>query len=450
MRILILGVGDVGSYLASTFSADGHEVIAIDANADALASAEEHSDIMTLQGDCTHRSTLETAGAERAGLVIAVTGSDQVNIVGAAMAAAAGAQRTIARVDDPKFYRSAQGVESGVLGIHSLLCASRLISEELLRQVQNTQCDFVNNFCGNSLQLTGITLPPTSPQLGKTPAELKLLQPCRLVAVMRDGVMRDPIGIQRFESDDMIVLSGPPHRLAATSSQILEGKESNKTVIVGGGDVGLQLARALLQLSHRVQIIETNRERCEFLAEELPSADVIHGDGTSVSILKDERIDRSDYLLTATRRDEINLMVSLMARDLGVRNAFALVHRHGYTETYVHLGLSGAAGAHDVIARAIRGLVPSEKALLDDAVPGSSYRILEFQLGSKLQEKIRTEDLNLPDGVLICGAGRSADYIPPDERNHLYAGDRIVLICPQALEKAVQRKMSRFGGGELT
>ena len=372
MKAVILGAGDVGRFLASALSASGADVTVIDTDPAALMQAEEESDVLTLSGDASHRGILEAAQVARADLVAAVTGSDHVNVVAAALAAELGAAMTVARVDDPKFYRSASGVERGLLGISALLCASRLVSEELLRQVTLAASSFSASFFDGRFQVTALRLKAGDRLLGRAPDSLHFSD-ATLAAVLRDGLVRPREELAQLEIDDELLLSGAPASVLSLLREL--GGGPGRAVIVGGGDVGTQLAATLCDVEQRVQVIEVSRERCDYLARELHRANVVHADGTSIAQLRDERVGNADYVLSVTRQDEVNLMVSLMAKALGARHVFALVHRPGYAETYAHLGLTATAGTHQVIQRAIERLVPRDGILATEPLPGTGYAL---------------------------------------------------------------------------
>lgn len=201
MRVVIVGAGDVGAHLARALSPKGTEIILVDRSSEALSRAEEDVDALALCGDGTFRSVLAEAQVDRADLVVAVTGSDDTNLVSASLAAALGAARTVARVDAPGFYGSASGIEQGVLGVHSVLCASRLVSAELLRLVRALDTEFAGNFAGNAVQVCLARVPEDAPSVGKSASALKLEAGARVRGVVRDGVLRGPESVSHLEPD---------------------------------------------------------------------------------------------------------------------------------------------------------------------------------------------------------------------------------------------------------
>jgi len=440
MRIIIFGAGDVGAYLARDFS-QAHEVILVDRDSAALTRAEENIDALTVVGDATHRSILHAAEVRRCDLAVSVTGSDDANLVIAGMAATLGAERTVARVDAPAFYQTAAGVEPGVLGIHSLLCASRLVSEELARLIECTEASFAVHFAGNALQLAVFPLPNDSPALGLAATHSSLNQASRVVGVIRDSSLRPPEQIERLELEDCLLVSGSPKSVQLGARALRKVRTERRVIIVGGGDVGLQLATMLLGTKHEVQIIEHDRARCQVLAETLPGANVVHGDGTSISFLRDEHVDSADYLVSVTRGDEINLMASLMGINLGVGHTFALVHRPGYAEIYSHLGISGTAGAHDVISRIVGWVMPHKGAVASHALPGTGHVLQEFIVGSSTGVSVPLRRLGLPPDAWVVGVSRNGQALPAGLGDELTGSDRVVVALPPGQARQVHQRL---------
>ncbi|MEZ4226578.1 MAG: Trk system potassium transporter TrkA [Polyangiaceae bacterium] len=446
MRVVVLGAGEVGTHVGRELSQGDNEVILVDKSAQALSTAEESLDCLSLAGDATHWSVLEAAEVARADLVVAVTGSDEVNVVAAALATKHGARRSVARVDAPSFYRTRGGVEAGVLGIHALLCASRLVSEELRRLVEQLDAKYVSNFTGNAVQAALLPVTDDSPLLGKPALEIKPAKGVSVVGVVRDAAFRSPVDIVRLELDDSVMVSGPPGAVAGAIQSLRVRREQRRAVVVGGGDVGFQLCQMLRSSAERVQVIERDRARCEVLSETLQHVEVIHGDGTHISCLRDEHVESADYLAAVTRADEVNLMASLVAHDIGVPRAFALVHRPGYADVYAHLGIHGTAGPHDVIAKTVRWLLPHRGALSTEALPGTGHHLFEYQLGEHAGKGITLAELALPAETQLVGVARQLECVPLSASLRLQSGDNIVVAAPVTAAREIEKRVVRAGG----
>lgn len=440
MKVVILGAGDVGTHLARVLSKD-IEIVLIDRNPNALDAAEEELDVLTVRGDITHRRALLNAEVHKAALVIAVTGSDDANVVGAALSAELGAVRTVARVDDSSFYRTKSGTEAGVLGIHSVLCAARLIGDEMLRTIASVDADAVWNLAQNRVQMGLLTLRSSHPATGKPARSLNLEGNCTVNAVIREGKARSLADLERLEVGDRVLVAGRPLELAP-SLRKLTGAIDRRGVIVGGGDVGLQLAEMLSTFEGRVQIIERDAERCDLLAERLPNVDILRGDGTAVATLRDEHIESADYLVSLTRSDEVNLMVSLIAKDLGVPSCFALVHRPGYSEIYHHLGVRDTTGPHEVFTNMVRRLLPQSGVLAKYSIarsPLSLFEILVPEIGTTTYSY---EQLALPVSAVIAGHSLHIDSIQTERV--VRSGDTLAIVAPDAQEKNLVDRIERL------
>ncbi len=445
MRVVIVGAGEVGSHLARELSTQRMEIVLVDKLSAALSSAEESIDALTLAGDGAHWQVLQRAEVKRADLVVAVTGSDEANLVIAALARAEGAARCVARVDAAGFYRSLASVEQGVLGIDSLLCASRLVTLELLRLMRARRANFLAFFGANHIAACLLLLHDGSSALGQHAGSIRSAGGKLVRAVVRDGVLRPPEDITRLEVGDRLLLVGGPTSVAIAQDQLQDTLKTRRAILVGGGDVGSQLARVLTETERRVEIIEQDGVRCEQLAQELPGVHVIHGDGTSIALLRDLQIQNADCLLAVTKSDEANLMVSLLANNLGVQSSFAIVHRHGYSDVYEHLGVHGTAGPHEVIARAVTSLLPNDGMLRRERLPDCSHELVELSLGELTDARMTVSDLALPPSCMLVGVSDGEGFHAPAPGFALAPHSRLLVAEPAHAYRDVVKRVRELG-----
>ncbi len=442
MKILILGAGEVGAHLARVLSPHA-EIVLIDRNQTALGSVEDGLDVLTVAGDITHRRVLQDAGAAQASLVIAVTGSDDANLVGAALAAEIGAKKSVARVDDASFYQTKNAVETGALGIHVVLCAARLVGDELLRMISQQSADSVQSFGRNMLHVASLAVKEFHPVCGKPVSALNLKDGCALALVGRDGRPMLPADASRIELGDHLVLCGPPVPLTLLNRS-LTGSAAGRAMVIGGGDVGMQVAQSLSAFEGQVQLVEKSPERAEYLAEHLTRVNVICGDGSSIATLRDEHIQSVDYSLSLTRSDEVNLMVSLIARELGVSSTYTLVHRPGYEEVYRHLGVHGTTGPHDVLARAVARMLPYAKKGQGQALAGTHLECMEFSVPRSLKKELPLGRLSLPPGVFLLGRVEESEGLLA-AKDPVVSGQLLIVAAPPHLFLETERYLSRLG-----
>jgi trk system potassium uptake protein TrkA len=447
MRVIIVGAGEVGSYLARELSAQRMEIVLVDRLATALSSVEESTDVLTLRGDGAHWSVLGQAEVKRAELVVAVTGSDETNMVVAAIARAEGASRAVARVDAAGFYRSSASVERGVLGIDSLLCASRLVTDELWRLMRAQKAAFVDFFASNQMAACLLDVGDRSSALGHAASELRGAAGQLVRAVVRDGVLRLPEDVTRLEVGDRLLLVGEPIAVAVAHDQLEDSFRKRRTILVGGGDVGMLLARVLAGTERRVEIIERDAARCEELVQELDEVHVIHGDGTSIALLRDLQVMDADNMVAVTKSDEANLMVSLLGNNLGVGGSFAVIHRHGYADVYGHLGVHGTAGPHEVIARAIRSLLPNDGVLRRQKLPDCSHELMELSPSELAGGRPSVAELVLPPSCMLVGVVDDTGFHAPLPGLSLGAGSRLLVAAPSHAQRDVAKRVRELGRG---
>ena len=443
MRTLIAGAGDVGCFVAERLSRRG-EVIILDNDEAALAAAEEQLDALTLLGDATFRSVLRKAEVERADVFVAVTRDDATNLTAAAIAESLGADRTIARVDAPGFYDVPVGIERKVLGADALLCASRLMGSELLSQIIALEASFIFPFSGGEIQVAGVAVGDRSPLVGAPAGQLKVQrQSAAASAVLRDGRLERPADVSSIAVGDIIITAGSTKRVGEATWRI-KGQRPGRVIVVGGGQNGSQLASDLAELEFDVRLVERDRRVCEDLARRLNDVAILHGDGTQLSFLQSERVDAAQVLVSVTRSDEINMMASLLARQLGVPAAFALAHRSGYAPVYDQLGISGTTSSHEVLGRAIDWLLPGRRAVARAAVPGTGYEVVELRLSGLAGDRggLRVRDLPIPVDCFRVGVVRTGRLVR-DGAAEIHRGDHLLALGPaeslRRLDQALER-----------
>ncbi|MCA9708865.1 MAG: NAD-binding protein, partial [Myxococcales bacterium] len=410
----------------------------------ALAVAEEGLDVLTLHGNVTHRRVLERAEARRADLAIAVTGSDAVNVAAAVMARTLGVGRTIARVDDPGFYHTEEGLERNVAGIDACICASRLVGRDLLRMVTSIDATFTAALGGGAAHVALVRVDELSPFRGENPAKLRSRGEAVARGVLRGGNMRGPAEVEALEEGDRLLLLGTP---LAVAELVQRSRSRGRAVLIGGGDVGVQLATLFSTLVSDVRLIEPARGRCEELARQVPRCTILNGDGTSLAFLREERVGLAEWVLSVTGSDEVNLMASLLTRELGVEHTFALVHRPGYASVYQHLGIEGTTSAHEVMAQTLHGLLPDRDLVGASRLPGTDLELLELRVPD-LPRPLVPRALPLGAGALVVAViGHDDRMRVRDPGTRLEGGEHVVVVAPFARHAEIVRAVHRLGSG---
>ncbi len=292
MKILIVGDGKVGYSLAENLSKEDNDVTIIDKNAEALKKAEENLDVMCIKGNGISVNTLLEAGVDDTDLLIAVTASDELNMVCCLTGKKLGAARTIARIRDHE-YASELALLKERIGLDMVINPEQAAADEIARIFRYPSAISVDSFSRRKVDMVEVKVTKDTPVAGLKLKELpaKIAGSILICAVVRNDEVFIPNGDFRIENDDIICIIGKPSNVYAFYKYLGKCTQKIKNVMmVGGGRIAYYLANLLKEMDIRVKVIESDRERCEELSELLPDTLIIHGDGTEEDLLKSENI----------------------------------------------------------------------------------------------------------------------------------------------------------------
>lgn len=343
MNILILGAGQVGASLAEMLAHDPeNDITLVDLDAAYLQKLQDHLDIRTIVGHASDPDVLEEAGLEMADMLIAVTRSDETNLVACQTAYILHKTPTkIARVRNTAYLHHKELFDSSenpdALAVDVLISPENLVTEHILRLVGLPGALQVVDFAEGKVRLVAYRVEYGSRLADRKIKEVKELLPkgveTRIVAIYRGDEVVIPRGDTMLHQNDEVFLLARPDDLTEISVA-LRGKkagQSRNIMIAGGGNIGLALAKALEQ-DHQVKIIEHNLSRARYLAEQLDHSIVIYGDITDKALLLDENIDEAQLFISVTNRDEANIIASLLAKKLGVKRVISLINNQSYVD----------------------------------------------------------------------------------------------------------------------
>lgn len=343
MNILILGAGQVGSSLAELLANDpDNDITLVDLDAAYLQKLQDHLDIRTVVGHASDPNVLEEAGLEMADMLIAVTRSDETNLIACHIAYALHKTPTkIARVRNTAYLQHSElfdrSQNSDALAVDVLISPENLVTEHILHLVRHPGALQVIDFAGGKVRLVAYRAVEGGPMVGQVIRQLKAALPkgveTRIVAIYRGREVVIPRGDTEIKPGDEVFFLARPDEID-TISQVLRGtkyQRSRHIMIAGGGNIGLSLAQAL-EAEHSVKIIEHNLSRARYLAEQLDETIVIHGDITDKALLVDESIDEIELFIAVTNRDEANIIASLLAKKLGVKRVISLINNQSYVD----------------------------------------------------------------------------------------------------------------------
>lgn len=437
MKIIIIGAGKVGCAIAKGLSGEKHDVVIVDRNSDVVNKLVNELDILGVVGDGSLATDLHEADVERADLVIAVTRSDQTNLLCCLVAKALGAKHTVARVREPAYSEQFEFMRAS-LGIDMLVNSDGETADEIARHLRYPNAEHVESFGRGRVDLVAIRITEGLPEEGVILSDLvKKFRLKMLVCVIeREGDVIIPDGRTTVLPGDVVYFTGDYHTVNAVFDKLGVGDVDIKSmIIIGGSRIGLYLAKLLLGIGIQVKIIESDRARCDFLATELPRATIVRGDGSDKALLVEEGIDRVGSFVTLTGSDELNMLLSLFAKSHGVAKVITKVSSGSFVDLTGPLELGTVVSPRRVMSDKIIKYTRSLQVPKSDSVR-SLYRIvdekaeaIEFALtdnpafiGKSLRE------LRFKKNVIIAGITRGREVIIPDGSTTIEKDDRIIVI----------------------
>jgi trk system potassium uptake protein TrkA len=448
MKIVIAGAGDIGFHLAKLLSSEQQDIILIDTNTDVLEYVENHLDVITIQGDASSITTLESADLKRADLFLAVTTSESSNIVSCILAKKMGAKRTVARVNNDEYLLSAQRDSFQELGVDKLFSPNRLAVSEIERLIQ--LCEATDNFEfeNGKISLLGITLDDSSRFVNKTIGEIDNEFPAvnfRPIAILRGHDTIIPRSKTVFQRSDHVYFISQKKDVPAIFKVI--GKQLRKVkniMILGGSELALQTAR-VLEKNYNVTIVDPTKAGCKKLTEVLNNSLIVKGDPSNIEILKEEGLNEMDAFIALTNNSESNIIASLVAEEAGVLKTIALVDNAVYTHISQNIGVDTLINTKLIAANNIFRLVRKGKIEAITSLHGVDAEIIEYIVTpDSFLTKKNLREVGFPAHALIGSVIRNNNSIIPDGDFNLQAEDKVIVFAmPEAIGKVERLFMKR-------
>ncbi|RLD29071.1 MAG: Trk system potassium transporter TrkA [Bacteroidetes bacterium] len=443
MKIIIAGAGEVGFHLAKLLSYESQEITLIDTNKESLTYANNRLDIKVIKGDSTSISNLKEARVHISDLLIAVTSSETANITTCVLAKQLGAKKTIARISNTEFIDQKNELGFIKFGIDELISPESLAAAEIKLLLSQSAFDNTYEFENGALTMLGLNLSRTALFVGKSVKEAaKLIPEIHFVpiAIQRYGTQYTiiPRGDTIFKERDHVVFitsKGGDEELCKLTGKVKT--EIKNVMILGGGRIGSKAAKDLTCNKFNVKLIEKNKDRALELADDLPNALVIKGDGRNVDLLDEENINDMDAFISVTGNSETNIMSCLVAKSKGVRKTIALVENMDYFELSHSIGIDTLINKKLLAANNIFRYIRKGEVVALTKLNNMNTELLEFVVKptSKICNKIIRE-LDFPRSAIIGGVIRKEKGLIALGGFKVEAGDRIVVCSlPRSLKK---------------
>ncbi len=442
MKIVVLGAGTVGTWIADLLCQHRHSVNVVDIDAEQTRRVNDELDVRAIRGQASHASVLFQAEVIGADVCLAVTGDDETNIVAASMAKAMGAERAMARVYSQVFRDLSTFDYQQHFGIDRVLSLEHLSAVDLARHIRSPDAVIVESFARGAVEVQDVLITPNAKVIQKPLQQLKLPRGVRIGSIFREGAMWIAGADDRIQPGDHVTLIGARKRVDAVLDWFRVGSISRKTVVIaGGGETGYHLARILQGDRFSVILMEHSRARSEELARRLPQVTVIQANATRRSVLEEERVGAAHVFVACMGDDEENIMAGVTAREIGTDRILAMVGRPDYADLVGHLGIDAAVSPRDVMARQVLCFLQPGPILARMSLPGGDISVFEIQIvpGAPAADHVLAS-LPLPPQCLIAALERADFTMVPAADDRLRVGDTIVALIPDHhLDEALQQ-----------
>ena len=438
MKIVVMGCGKIGNTVISSLVSEGHDVVAVDSNSAAIDEIRDIYDIICICGNGADYDTLLEAGIDKTDIFVAITGSDELNMLSCVIAEKMGAKHTVARIRHPEYNDKNLPYVKQYLGLSLHINPELLVASELFNILKLPSAVNIETFSRRNFEMVEFILKENSNLDGVSLMDLRKKYKSNFLIglVVRNDEVFVPDGNFVLKNGDRIGIIATPHEIHKffkTMGAIQ--KQAKNVMILGASTTAFYLAKMLLSSGSNVTIVDKDEARCSLAAQRLPGAVVINGDGASQEVLLEEGLLTSDALVTLTGIDEENILVSFFAMSQKVPKVIAKINSNELISMAEKLGIDSVISpkriVSDVItryARALQNSVGSNVETLYKFMDGK-IEALEFNVSNEFKaQQIPLKEMKLKSNVLIGGIIRKRKVFIPTGDDVICAGDRVVVI----------------------
>lgn len=442
MKIIIAGAGAVGTHLAKLLAGEQQDIVLIDESAEKLSKLESNFDLLTVEAKPTSLADLKSAGVNGADLFVAVTPDESRNVTACILAHSLGARKTVARIDNYEYLQPKNREFFRGLGVDALIYPEMLAAKEIADCLRKSWIRQWWEFAGGALVMMGVKVRAGCQMLGIPFMELKKDEPYHIVAIKRGSETIIPKGSDCVMENDLVFF------MAARSSieyiRRITGKAGypkiKNVLIMGGSRIAVNAAR-LMHEEMTVKIIESDRARCEWLTELLPSdVMVIHGDGRDRDLLLSEGIDSAQAFVALTDNAETNILTCVASRQFAPVKTVAEVENIDFIRMAENLDIAGVINKKKLAASTIYQMLLDADVNNVKSLTFADADVAEFTVSEKARvTKCLVKDLDLPQGATIGGLVRGKEGMLVGGNTQILPGDHVVVFCLGSMIKKLEK-----------
>ena len=439
MKIIIFGCGKIGRTIIESLVDEGHDIVAVDREKSVIDEVTDIYDVMGLCGNGVDSDTMTEAGVEDTELFIAVTGSDELNMLACFLAKKMGAKYTLARIRNPEYNDESLSIMKQYLDLSVALTPEKLVAKEIYDNLRYPSSVKVESFSNRALDIVELHIGESSPFAGITLMELRkqYTESFLVCCVLRDGNVYIPDGNFRLEAGDKIGLTASRSEIHKLLKSIgLPSKHPKNVIIMGGGRISYYLTKMLIPAGVNVKIIEIDKNTCHDIALALPEATVIMGDSMKPEILLEEGVATTDAFIALTGKDETNILTSFFVAGQTLSTIISKINRPDLYSSAEKMGLECIVSPQHTVSnvvssyvRALQNSVGSNVETLYKIMDGKA-EVLEFKVSDDFRDTdTALRDMKLKGNILIAGIIRGRKPIIPTGNDVIMKGDRVIVLA---------------------
>jgi len=437
MKIIILGAGQVGASMADILASEANDVTLVDIDATHLRTLQDRLDIRTVVGNASFPMILSQAGAEDADLLLAVTNSDEINMVACAVAGCRFHTPTkIARIRATEYLNCKEMFGPKAIPVDVLISPEKVITEHISRLIEYPSALQVLGFAGGRIQLVSVRAYEGGPLVGHPLKELREHMPkvdTRVAAIYRGNEVVIPKADTVIEPGDEVFFVAARRNIASVISEMRRLEKSvNRVMLAGGGNIGFRLARELEDKNYNVKLVERDRRRAELIADGLDETVVLYGDAADEEMLVQENIQSMDVFCAVTNNDEANILSAMLAKRLGARRVMALINRSVYVDLFERSEIDLVISPRTVTVGGILAHIRRGDIVAVHSLRGGRAEAIEaIAHGDESSSKVvgrGVRDLPLPPGTGIGAILRDDRVLIAHKDTVIQSGDHVILF----------------------
>jgi trk system potassium uptake protein TrkA len=455
MKIIILGAGQVGGTLAEHLANEQNDITVVDTDGDKLRALQDRLDIGTVVGGASHPNTLFEAGAEDADMLIAVTNSDEINMMACQVAYTLFKTPTkISRVRSPNYLaHQEQLFNRDHIPVDVIIGPEQLVTQSIERLIANPGALQVLDFAEGRVQLVAVRAYHGGPIVGQELQEIRRHMPkvdTRVAAIFRQDRAIIPEGNTVVEADDEVFFIAAKKNIRAVMSELRKiDKPYKRVMIAGGGNIGATLAQNL-ENNYQVKLIEKSYSHCRVLSERLKHCIVLNGSGSEPQLLASENIEATDVFCALTNSDESNIMMSMLAKRLGAKKVITLIANSAYAELVGDEIDIAISPQQITIGSLLTHVRKGDISIVHSLRRGAAEAIEVTAHGDSRSSKVvskRLDEITLPDGVTIGAIVRGETVLIAHRDVVVQTDDHVILFLLDRKQIGAVEKLFAVGFG---